>query len=116
MQFQAQHVFYQQNFKQAEYKLVLRDGVPIGRFYVDYRLDEIRIIDIALLPKYRRLGIGSQLMKMVLAEGQQSELPVKIHVEQNNPALHWYTRLGFQQVEVHGVYILMAWQPGKVEG
>lgn len=116
MQFHAQHVFYQQNFKEAEYKLVLLDDKPIGRFYVDHRHDEIRVIDIALLPKYRRQGIGSQLMKTVLAKGQQANLPVKIHVEHNNPALHWYTRLGFKQVETHGVYFLMIWKPDHEGG
>jgi len=34
---------------------------------------------------------------------------VTIHVEQFNPALGWYQRLGFVPVEDRGVYVLMRW-------
>ena len=82
---------------------------PIGRLYVDRRTEEIRIIDIALLPEYRGKGVGSKLIRALLDEAEQERMPVRIHVERFNPALRLYRRLGFKVVEDEGVYYLMEW-------
>lgn len=84
---------------------------PIGRLYVDRRADEIRVVDIALLPEHRRQGIGSALLENILAEAAAAHKPVRIHVEKFNPALRLYQRLGFHQVRDTGVYFLMEWLP-----
>ena len=109
-QFQAQHTFYQQEFKKAEFSLIIMNNQPIGRLYLDRRKDEIRIIDIALLPAYRGMGIGRQLMEGVLGEGKKRGLPVRIHVERNNPAMRLYDKLGFKKLEDKGVYFFMEWR------
>jgi ribosomal protein S18 acetylase RimI-like enzyme len=69
-------------------------------------------MDIALLPAYRRRGIGTRLLEKVLSEGARSEKTVSIHVEAFNPALRWYERLGFKKVADHGPYYLMTWTAG----
>lgn len=114
-QFQAQHKFYQGEFKKAQFSLVMMDQHPIGRLYIDRRKDEIRLIDIALLPSYRGQGIGRQLMEEVLEEGRKANKPVRIHVEHNNPAMRLYNRLGFQKVGDTGVYFLMEWKPEEIK-
>jgi len=111
MQFNAQHSFYQEHFGQAEFLIIEADSKPVGRVYLDRRADEIRLIDIALLPDQRNGGLGTALLKDLLAEGQSSGLPVRIHVESFNPAMRLYQRLGFQSVEDQGVYQLMEWRP-----
>ena len=62
MQFAAQHRYYHEQFSAASFDLVLQNGEPIGRLYVDRRVDEIRIVDIALLQQYRSKGVGSALL------------------------------------------------------
>jgi GNAT superfamily N-acetyltransferase len=111
MQFAAQHTFYHEQFKQAEFQLILLGDEPIGRLYIDRRADEIRLIDIALLPEHRNKGIGSRFLRNILAEGERAGLPVRIHVEHFNPALRLYERLGFHVIGEHGVYYLMEWSP-----
>ena len=113
MQFNAQHQHYQQYFSDAEYNVILVEGVPVGRLYLHHRADEIRIVDIALLPEYRGQGTGTRILKEILLEGKQANLPVRIHVEHNNRALRLYERLDFQQIGDQGVYYLMEWQPSK---
>jgi ribosomal protein S18 acetylase RimI-like enzyme len=107
MQFNAQHQYYQANYTQTAFQIILLNGEPIGRLYVARWEKEIRIVDLALLPEYRDRGIGSQILKDLLAEGKQQHLPVRIHVEQYNLALRLYERLGFQKIGEHGVYWLM---------
>lgn len=111
-QFTAQHTYYQQQFAQAAYDLILLDDQPIGRLYVDRPGNEIHIIDIALLPDYRNRGIGSALLHNLLAEAARAGLVVHIYVEQVNPALRLYTRLGFHVIANQGIYLLMEWLPG----
>ena len=112
MQFRAQHTFYQEQYRQAEFDIILLNGEPVGQLYIDRRKDEIRVVDIALLPAHRNRGIGSALLRDILAEGQRSGLPVRIHVEHFNRALRLYERLGFRQIGTTGVYYLMVWSPG----
>lgn len=84
---------------------------PIGRLYLDRWEEEIRLVDIALLPEHRGSGRGTAILERVLAEGRERRLPVSIHVEYNNPALRLYRRLGFRHVDSNGIYYLMRWDP-----
>ena len=116
MQFQAQHSYYQDHYGDAEFLIVWEDDRPVGRLYIErwedeIRSDEFRIIDIALLPEARNQGIGSTILKAIQNLAQTEKRAVRIHVEQNNPALRLYHRLGFQKIGEVGVYFLMEWQP-----
>jgi ribosomal protein S18 acetylase RimI-like enzyme len=110
-QFELQHTDYQANYPRADYQIVERDGIPIGRLYVDRQLDQILIVDIAVLPEYRGAGIGTVLMSEILNESRQTGKPVRLHVELFNPAMRWYERLGFREIENVSVYALMEWLP-----
>jgi ribosomal protein S18 acetylase RimI-like enzyme len=69
----------------------------------------MRIVDIALLPRYRNGGIGTAILRDILAEAATAGKPVRIHVEKFNPAMRWYERVGFRAIEDQGVYVLMEW-------
>jgi ribosomal protein S18 acetylase RimI-like enzyme len=114
-QFDNQHHYYQQYYPNCEFLIIEKpngaSAEAIGRLYVDRWPDEIRLVDIALLPSHRREGHGSALLRSILDEGRASGLPVSIHVEANNPAMTLYRRLGFVHVDSNGVYHLMRWEP-----
>jgi ribosomal protein S18 acetylase RimI-like enzyme len=110
MQFDLQDTQYRRNNPEGTFDVVEIDGTPAGRLYVDRRADDIRIVDIALLPEFRGDGIGSRLIGEVLAEARASGRTVSIHVEVHNPAARLYERLGFVAVSEQGVYRLMAWR------
>ena len=112
-QFEAQHQFYHQQFPDAEFHMVMKNNKPIGRLYVDQRKDEIRLIDIALMPEYRGEGIGSKLIKQVLRQARNQSKAVRIHVETNNPAIRMYRRLGFKQIDSNEIYHLMEWKDDR---
>ena len=109
-QFAAQKSSYINNYPGAEFLVVLAAGEPAGRLYLHRRPAEIRIMDLALLPTYRGRGIGSRLLRQIMAEAQADGLQVTIHVEKFNPALRLYQRLGFRVLKDKGVYYFLAWE------
>lgn len=110
MQFQAQHTYYQAQFPEADYLVLERHGQPIGRLYVDRRVDRIHILDIALLPEARGGGLGTRLLLDLMTEGLRTQRDVTLYVERENTAREFYRRLSFTPVEEQGIYILMQWK------
>ena len=110
-QFEAQHVHYQKYYPEASFDLILEDGEPVGRLYVSRWELEIRLVDISLVPAARGRGLGTALLRDLLAEGEREGKAVSIHVERFNPALRLYRRLGFREIEEKGPYFLMEWRP-----
>ncbi len=113
MQFRAQDTHYRSYFPDAAFDVIVCAGEPAGRLTVDRRPAEIRVVDIALLPEFRGRGAGSALLRALLAEAAAAGVPVRIHVEANNPARRLYDRLGFVQTDTTGVYHLLEWVPPR---
>jgi GNAT superfamily N-acetyltransferase len=66
-----------------------------GSLYVHRGAREIRLMDIALLPVWRRRGIGGELVQALLTEAETANKSVTLHVEPGNPARCFYLRAGF---------------------
>ena len=109
MQFELQDTQYRGGNPDGTFDVVEVDGVPAGRLYVDRRADDIRIIDIALLPPFRGAGIGGRLLRAVLDEAASSGRTASIHVEVHNRAARLYERLGFRPAAERGLYRLLEW-------
>ena len=113
MQFRLQHTQYMENYKlNGSFDIILVDGIPAGRLYVNRGTQEIRIIDIALLKEFRKKGIGGHIMTDLIQEADHKNLSISLHVEVNNPALKLYERLGFEKKEIIGIYHYMV-RPAK---
>jgi len=115
-QFEAQDSYYREHYRDTTWEVVLADGVPAGRLYVARWPEEIRVIDIALLPAHRGRGLGTRLLTEVFDEARSAGKPVRIHVEVMNPARALYERLGFRQVADQGVYLMMEWNASPTGG
>lgn len=106
-QFELQHAQYMRCYQSPSFNLIMDGARPVGRLYVDRLVQEIRVIDIALLPEYRRQGIGGHLLRALLAEAQSSGRSLGLHVERENPILDFYLRLGLRVEADRGVYLYM---------
>lgn len=112
MQFNLQHTQYLENYKKdGTFEIILLKGEPAGRLYVQRKKDDIRIVDISLLPEFRRQGTGAKIIKSLINEADQKKLPLSLHVEQFNPALGLYERLGFEKKDLTGIYFFMVRTP-----
>ncbi|WP_193612958.1 GNAT family N-acetyltransferase [Nocardioides lijunqiniae] len=110
MQFDAQDAQYRQHNPSGTFDVIEVGGRPAGRLYVDRRPDDIRIVDISLVPEFRGAGIGELLLVRLQDEAAASGRTVSIHVEIHNRAAQLYTRLGFVAVAEGGVYRRMEWR------
>jgi ribosomal protein S18 acetylase RimI-like enzyme len=111
MQYEAQRRSYLVQLPDAKYWVIRCHGSEVGRLIIDRTPEEIHVVDIALLPEFRRRGIGSTLMKAIINEASQAAKTVRLHVERFNPALCWYERLGFGVVNSGPIYLEMVWRP-----
>ena len=103
MQFQAQRQFYKAQYPNSERLLILIDGDPVGHLWLAAGPDEWRILDIALLPEYRRRRIGTAVLNDVIEKARESEKPLRLSVQQTNPhALRLYRHLGFKEISGSG--------------
>jgi ribosomal protein S18 acetylase RimI-like enzyme len=106
-QFKAQDAFYRQITPDAQFLVVVAEGERIGRLYLNQMDDELRVIDIALLPEHRGRGIGTGLMTWITAIADRERQSVTLHVEPWNPAKRLYERLGFASEGPRGIYEFM---------
>ena len=110
-QFKAQQSHYGQKYPVADHSMIMRDAQAVGRLYVARLKDEIRIVDITLLPEHRGSGVGSELLAQLMKEAGNAGKPLRIYVESFNRSLGLFERLGFARVAEHGIHLLMEWMP-----
>jgi len=108
-QLAAQEDHYGKKYPGANHDIIVCNGRQVGRLYVARLDQEIRIVDIILLPAERNSGIGSYLIKQLLTEAERTRRAVRIYVEEFNPSLPLFEHLGFSRTEQHGIHILMEW-------
>jgi ribosomal protein S18 acetylase RimI-like enzyme len=79
--------------------------------YIHRQTEEIRLIEITILPELRNRGLGEYLIRNLMEEAAGEGKAVRIHVEHFNRALKLYERLGFKVLDVvNGVYLYMEWR------
>jgi len=119
MQFHAQTISYRAQFPQARLDIIEFEGTSIGRIVVDRPGTAVHIIDLALSPRVRNLGIGSAIMHTLMGETGEAGLPLRLQVASDNAAaLRFYLRLGFAPVEVGPTHTMLEWraQGGGTQG
>ena len=111
MQYEAQRSSYLMQMPDAEYWVIRCDEMATGRLILHRTPEKIYVVDIALIPEFRGLGIGSDLMEAIIHEASLAGKSVGLHVERFNPALRWYERLGFTVIDSGPIYFEMVWRP-----
>jgi ribosomal protein S18 acetylase RimI-like enzyme len=115
-QFGFQRHHYLTYYASADCAILEQDGVPAGRLYIDRQQKTLLVVDISLLPEWRRRGIGTALLQAVIAEARAVGKSATISVEKFNPAQRLYRRLGFREVADEGVHWVMECPTAPEEG
>jgi GNAT superfamily N-acetyltransferase len=118
-QFDLQRREYDARFPEASYQVIMVDEEPAGRIWIGTDEEQIRLLDIALLPPFQRRGVGTLLVRWLIDQAARAKKPLRHMVfVLNNDAHRFYERLGFVVIEDLGAYKHMEWrdQPKAAEG
>lgn len=77
-------------------------GKIVGYVGLYYVLDEANITNIAVLPGYRRIGVGENLIRYLIDEVKKKNIRgITLEVrESNEAAINLYTKLGFDSIGI----------------
>lgn len=75
-----------------------------GYGYVD---DDTPELSIAILPDYRKQGLGTRLLNHMIAEAAKQHSGLSLSVSSDNPAKRLYQRLGFEIIAQDGSSLTM---------
>src|SRR3954470_7572244 len=62
-QFDMQRQEYLKRFPDAEYYLIVIDNQPAGRIWIGEDDEQVRLLDIAILPEFQNRGAGTALLR-----------------------------------------------------
>src|ERR1044072_3781667 len=111
-QYGAQKEEYDARFPDAEYDVIELEGRTVGRIWIGRAEEEIRLLDIALLPEAQRRGLGAAIIDALIEEARASGKRLRHMVFMlNTDARPFSERLGFHVFEDLGGYLHMEWTP-----
>jgi ribosomal protein S18 acetylase RimI-like enzyme len=114
-QYEAHRTFEQRDYAQAVGAVILVSHQRVGRLLVDYAPDEIRCLDISLLPAWRNQGLGTYLIRRLQKESAERQQPLRLQVIRFNRAVNLFERLGFATASETGTHFQMEWKQPKSE-
>lgn len=107
-QYQIRRTHYALQFPGAEHQVILVEGRAAGVWMVWRAADQIRLVNIELQPAHQNQGIGSTLIRRLIAEAKPLRLPVRLSVRDNNSkAMRLYRHLGFTSGNREAGYLSM---------
>ncbi len=114
IQFRARQLSYSTYYPSASDQIVcLEDGTPIGRILVARSVEGTRVIDIALIRKQQRRGLGTRLLQNLKQECTGRGRELRLQVLKGSAAERLYLRLGFVHTGEDAFRRQMVWTGGS---
>lgn len=111
MQFDLQTRSYEMQYPHADFSIIELNGENAGRLIVDRTENEIRLVDIAVLPEFQGSGIGTFFLRELQKEAESKSLPVTLQVLRTNQnAVALYEKCGFAVSGGSDLYLSMNWK------
>jgi RimJ/RimL family protein N-acetyltransferase len=111
MQFRSQTATYRSEYPDSRFDILERDGIPFGRLIVHEHNDVATFVDFALLPENRGAGLGTAVIRRVVAWVAERCGSIRLNILWNNEAsLRMTRRIGFVQVGETLPYVEMEWR------
>lgn len=110
MQFSAQQDDYGKRFPEARQSVIVADDVNVGRLHTVELEEDIKILDITVLPQHRTKGIASSLLNELFDQARDTGKRLVVYVEFYNPSLGFFEKRGFQKAKDEGIYFMLEWR------
>lgn len=110
-----QRARFDASFEPGEFQVISTRGRDAGFTGLRHEAREIQLFNIMIAPEFQGWGLGTAVLRDLLAEAQSRRVPVRLQVMKVNPARRLYERLGFVVTEETPTHFRMVWEPvGKV--
>ncbi len=81
------------------------DGREVAYVLIEDSMDVVNIIDVYVLPEYRRKGIANKLIANIFEKYKYSYVRFMLEVRsRNSVAIHLYKKFGFEQIHIRKNY------------
>lgn len=93
-----QRSMFWQSTEPSSHQLFYCGSQAVGFWFVRRDNDEIYLERLSLLPEFQNRGLGSSLVRELIADASASKRPLRLQVFLTNRARRLYERLGFRIV------------------
>ena len=98
---------FREHFVPDTISIIQVEGEDAGYVKVEEADDHIYLDGIYLSSAHRGRGVGTEVLRDLLARGRAEGKPLRLQVLASNPAQHLYRRLGFRPVAETTTHIRM---------
>ena|SRR5579862_5188166 len=110
---ETQEQRFQQDFEPARCVIIVMDGVDVGFIHVVEGAETILLAGIYVCATARRRGIGTAILRDLIATAVKQSKPLTLQVLKVNPARRLYEGMGFVTTGETSSHFLMAWSAGR---
>ena len=91
-------------------QVIVVDGAVSGWLHVHENAELIELLQLYLVPKQQRRGIGTAILRALQDRARAHRRPLRLNVLVNNPARRLYERLGFHIERSDAIKHYMSWR------
>ena len=109
----TQRARFDASFEAEEFQIITVGGRDAGFTAQRQGAREIQLLNIMIAPEYQNRGLGTAVLRELLAGARARRQSVRLQVMKVNPARHLYERLGFVVTEQTPTHFRMLWKPAR---
>jgi GNAT superfamily N-acetyltransferase len=106
-----QEAMFRKLWDPAQVCIIQADGVDVGWLQTVVSKSEHMLGQIFVDARFQRRGIGTEVLRRIIAEASRMELPVRLAVVKINPSRRLYERLGFRVTHEDDRKVYMTREP-----
>ena len=97
MQYRMRKSAQAMQYEAPEYWVIESDASRVGALITSRTPDELKLVDIAILPDYQGRGLGGTVISELQRQAMEAGVPIVLHVDLTNPrARTLYEKMGFR--------------------
>lgn len=101
---------FKSRFASGNDRIIMVDGERVGAIAIDESPTELFLANVEIVPPWRGKGLGTAILRSLIARARARRLPVTLQVlKANQRAVALYEREGFQHVGETPTHYLMRW-------
>lgn len=90
-----QEKLLRERFDPAKLQVIQQARLDVGVLHIDRRPTELFLANILILPGSQGVGLGTAIVRDLMAEARRLNVPITLTVLRPNPARKFYEKLGF---------------------